>query len=59
MPRIELRWDGEQKTWFIPEGVDRTGFEQWLPTPPAPNPCATDWFLAARKDIAEILKELS
>ncbi|HEY6457849.1 MAG TPA: DUF5710 domain-containing protein [Steroidobacteraceae bacterium] len=59
MPRVELQWDDEQKTWYIPEGVDGAGFAQWLPTPPSPNIRATDWFVAGRKNIAEILKSLT
>jgi hypothetical protein len=74
MPRVELRvpyteqeeasrrgarWDAEQKSWYLPEGIDRTGFEQWLPAPQAPNRRATDWFLAGRKSIAAILKDLA
>lgn len=53
------RWDGEHKCWYIPEGTDRMGFEQWLPTPQASNRRAPEWFLAARKTMAELLKELS
>ena len=74
MPRVDLRvpfkekeqawrrgarWDGAQRIWYIPDGVDHTGFEQWLPPPRSPNMRATDWFLAGRKSIAAILKDLS
>ena len=60
MPRVELRvpfsekeearrrgarWDAEQKTWYVPEGVERTGFEQWLPAPQSPNIRAPGWSL--------------
>ena len=46
MPRIDLqvaftdkdqvkqlgaRWDVEKKVWFIPDGVDTTPFQKWLP----------------------------
>jgi hypothetical protein len=57
--RRGARWDGEQKSWYLPEGVDRTGFDQWLPTLPSPNRRAPDWFLAGRKSMAEILKALT
>lgn len=59
MARVELRWDEEQKIWYIPEGVDRSGFAQWLPPARSPDMRARDWFLAGRKNIAEILKELT
>jgi hypothetical protein len=52
-------WDGGQKSWYIPEGTDCIGFEQWLPASPAPNRRAPEWFLASRKAMAEILKELT
>jgi len=42
--RLGARWDG--KTWYIPAGVDRTAFEQWLPTPQPPNIRAPGWSLA-------------
>jgi hypothetical protein len=57
--RRGARWDGAQKSWYIPEGIDRTGFEQWLPTSQAPKRRAPDWFLAGRKSMAQILKDLS
>lgn len=43
--RLGARWDGERKTWYLPEGVDRTAFTQWLPTPPSPNIRAPGWSL--------------
>jgi hypothetical protein len=57
--RRGARWDGEQKSWYLPAGIDRTGFEQWLPTPQTPKRCAPEWFLAGRKSMAEILKSLT
>jgi hypothetical protein len=57
--RRGARWDAARKCWYLPEGVDRSGFEQWLPTPPAPHRRAPDWFLAGRKSIAAILKDLT
>jgi Domain of unknown function (DUF5710) len=58
MPRVELRipfsekeeakrrgarWDSEKKTWYIPEGIERSAFEEWLPTPQSPNIRAPGW----------------
>jgi hypothetical protein len=57
--RRGARWDGERKTWYLPEGADRAGFEQWLPTAHSPKRRAPDWFLAGRKSIAAILKDLT
>jgi Domain of unknown function (DUF5710) len=57
--RRGARWDGEQKSWYIPDGIEHTGFEQWLPTSQAPKRRAPEWFLAGRKSIAAILKELT
>jgi hypothetical protein len=57
--RRGARWDGEHETWYLPEGVDRSGFDQWLPAPPGPNRRTPEWFVAARRSMAEILKALS
>ena len=60
MPRIDLqvpfphkdeaknlgaRWDVELKRWYVPDGVDPSAFEKWLPKPP--NIRAPFWCLAA------------
>lgn len=28
---LGAKWDGERKTWYVPEGELLTRFEQWLP----------------------------
>jgi len=28
--RLGARWDSSRKTWYIPEGVDASGFNRWL-----------------------------
>ena len=60
MSRVELRIPYTEKEEATrPEGVADGGHEQCSSTPRSPHRRATDWFLAASKNIAEILKELT
>lgn len=43
--RLGARWDGRQRTWYIPEGIDPTPFKRWLPESQAPNIRAPQWNL--------------
>jgi len=29
--RLGARWDATRKIWFVPDGVDTTAFQKWLP----------------------------
>lgn len=29
--RLGGRWDPENKTWFIPDGIAQAPFEKWIP----------------------------
>ena len=33
--RLGARWDAQLKRWYIPEGMDHTAFDKWLPKPPS------------------------
>ena len=45
--RLGARWDVALKKWYVPDGVDCTAFDQWLPKPPPPpNMRAPFWYLA-------------
>jgi hypothetical protein len=44
--RLGARWDGKQKTWYVPAGVDSGLFKQWLPSSQTPNVRAPAWNLA-------------
>jgi hypothetical protein len=61
VPRIELRvplpekdqarqlgarWDPQNSTWYVPDGVDATPLQKWIPAPQSPNILAEHWFLA-------------
>lgn len=30
---LGARWDGERRSWYVPEGVSSSAFTQWLPLP--------------------------
>ena len=30
---LGAKWDPARKTWFVPDGLELDGFEQWLPQP--------------------------
>jgi Domain of unknown function (DUF5710) len=61
MPRIDLqvpiiekdaakhlgaRWDSQNKTWYVPDGIDATPLQKWIAVPQSPNIRAEHWFLA-------------
>jgi hypothetical protein len=61
MPRIDLqvpiiekdaakhlgvRWDSQNKTWYVPDGIDATPLQKWIAVPESPNIRAEHWFLA-------------
>ena len=61
MPRIDLqvpitekgaakhlgaRWDSQNKTWYVPDGIDATPLQKWIAVPESPNIRAEQWFLA-------------
>lgn len=43
---LGARWDGERKTWYIPESIPSSGFEKWLPFR---NICSPYWYIAQTK----------
>lgn len=43
--RLGARWDGRQRTWYVPEGTDPTPFRKWLPESQGPNIRAPSWEL--------------
>lgn len=45
--RLGARWDSQQKTWYVPEGIEPTSFKRWLPESRPPNIRAPRWFLAS------------
>jgi hypothetical protein len=57
--RRGARWDGERKTWYIPEGVEGAAFERWLPTPESPNIRAPGWSLVGSQRECWRCEELS
>ena len=61
MPRIDLqvpmfekdaakclgaRWDSQNKTWYVPDGVDARPMQKWILGPQSPNIRAEHWLLA-------------
>jgi hypothetical protein len=44
--RLGARWDPQNRTWYVPEGVDAKPLKKWIPTPESPNIRAEYWFLA-------------
>jgi len=43
--RLGARWDGGQRTWYVPEGIDSASFKKWMPEPYSPNIRAPKWNL--------------
>jgi hypothetical protein len=61
MPRVDLqvpmtekdaakhlgaRWDPQNKTWYVPNGVDAKPLQKWIAVPESPNIRAEQWYLA-------------
>ena len=44
--RLGVRWNPEEKTWFVADGVDTDPFRQWLPQPPKINVRSACYFVA-------------
>lgn len=44
--RLGARWDSRQKAWYVPEGIEPTLFNKWLPESQTPNVRAPRWDLA-------------
>jgi hypothetical protein len=36
--RLGARWDGKQRTWYVPDGVDISPLKKWLPQPQTEHP---------------------
>ena len=44
--RLGAHWDVGRKVWFVPEGVDPSVFERWLPSEPNISIRAGSYFIA-------------
>ena len=57
--RLGARWDAELKRWYVPDGVDRTAFDKWIPKLQPPNIRAPFWYLAASTRVCWRCGEIS
>jgi len=44
--RLGARWDGERKTWYVPDGIDVRNFRRWVPSEPYINVRSNSYFIA-------------
>ncbi|QJQ02338.1 conjugal transfer protein TraC [Herbaspirillum rubrisubalbicans Os34] len=44
--KLGARWDGQGKVWYVPDGVDASAFERWLPSEPDSNIRSGSYFIA-------------
>jgi hypothetical protein len=47
--RLGARWDSQNKTWYVPDGVDAKPLQKWIAVPQSPNIRAECWFLATTR----------
>jgi uncharacterized protein DUF5710 len=43
--RLGARWDSRNRTWYVPDGLDATPFQKWIPIRESPNIRCERWFL--------------
>lgn len=43
--RLGARWDGQQRVWYVPDGVDPTLFGKWVPELPDINIRASSYYI--------------
>lgn len=53
---LGARWDGDRKTWYVPEGTSLSGFEKWIPFR---NVCSPHWYIAQTKGICWKCNEIT
>ena len=43
---LGARWDASNKTWYVPENIDLSKFQKWMPPAFEPNIVASSYFIA-------------